>query len=101
MISNYDFKQPLDLDKQIAPSLDVLTAEHWQLRPMATANRCTWTHTGERLEFSARLSPTSSLQGPSRSPLSTTFNTETPATPRPSGPSRNRQGQSKPISRLQ
>src|SRR5437764_15353294 len=68
---------------------------------MATANRCTWTHTGERLEFSARLSPTSSLQGPSQSPLSTTFNTETPATPRSSGPSKKQYGLSETISRQQ
>src|SRR5438094_9805626 len=67
---------------------------------MATANKSTWTHIGERSEFSARLSPTSSLLGPSQSPLSTTFNTATLATQKSSGPSKKQYGLSETISRL-
>src|SRR5205814_10206865 len=44
-ISKYDYEQSSDRDKQIAPSLDFLTAEHWQLQPLATPNSCPWTHT--------------------------------------------------------
>src|SRR5439155_1745904 len=79
--------------------LPSLSQKHLCLRGPAESPR-TLTHTGERLELSARLSPTSSLQGPSQSPLSTTFNTETPATPRSSGPSKKRYGLSETISRL-